>query len=485
MIAAGFIALDCVNKCSYNVTMNTENGEKYTYICIDLKSFYASVECVERGLDPMTTNLVVADPERSDKTICLAVSPSMKKLGVKNRCRVFEIPDGIDYIMAQPRMQKYIDYAAEIYGIYLKWFSKDDIHVYSIDEAFIDVTHYLHIYGCTPRQLAVQIMDEISQKIGVRSTCGIGTNLYQTKIALDITAKHAEDFIGELDEEKYRETLWNHRPLTDFWRIGAGTVRRLEKIGVHTMGELAALSQRDEGLLYDIFGVDAELLIDHAWGREPVTMADIKAYKPRDHSLSSGQVLMRDYSFEEGRTIVKEMMDQMCLDLVRKGLTAESVTISVGYAKSTKPGSGADAAGGRYGRYGHREGGTVRFEGGSSEASVMVPAVADLYDRIMDRGRMIRRVNISCNNVREDKGARQMNLFDMMREEGKTRPQEEVLQKDQKLQEAELAIKDKFGKNAILKGINFRSESTARERNMQIGGHKSGEAGGKKNGQNR
>jgi len=485
LVAAGFIALDCVNKCSYNVVMNTENGEKYTYICIDLKSFYASVECVERGLDPMTTNLVVADPERSDKTICLAVSPSMKKLGVKNRCRVFEIPDGIDYIMAQPRMQKYIDYAAEIYGIYLKWFSKDDIHVYSIDEAFIDITHYLHVYRCTPRQLAVRVMDEISKSIGVRSTCGIGTNLYLTKIALDITAKHAEDFIGELDEEKYRETLWNHRPLTDFWRIGAGTVRKLEKIGVHTMGELAALSQRDEGLLYDMFGVDAELLIDHAWGREPVTMADIKAYKPKDHSLSSGQVLMRDYTFEEGRTIVKEMMDQMCLDLVRKGLTAESVTISVGYAKSTQPGAGADAAGGRYGRYGHREGGTVRFEGGSSEASVIVPAVANLYDRIMDRSRMIRRVTISCNNVMEDRGARQMNLFDMMKEESKTRPQEEVLEKDQKLQEAELAIKDKFGKNAILKGINFRSESTAKERNLQIGGHKSGEAGGDKNGQNR
>ena len=275
--------LDGRNKCSYNVNMDGENR----YICIDLKSFYASVECVERGLDPMTTNLVVADPERSDKTICLAVSPSMKKLGVKNRCRVFEIPDGIDYIMAQPRMQKYIDYAAEIYGIYLKWFSKDDIHVYSIDEAFIDVTHYLHVYGCTPRELAVKIMNEISSKIGVRATCGIGTNLYLTKIALDITAKHAEDFIGELDEEKYRETLWDHRPLTDFWRIGEGTARRLEKIGVHTMGELAAAAGRDENLLYKMFGVDAELLIDHAWGREPVTMADIASASAVDPPLSS------------------------------------------------------------------------------------------------------------------------------------------------------------------------------------------------------
>lgn len=455
------------------------------YICIDLKSFYASVECVERGLDPMTTNLVVADPERSDKTICLAVSPSMKKLGVKNRCRVFEIPDGIDYIMAQPRMQKYIDYAAEIYGIYLKWFSKDDIHVYSIDEAFIDVTHYLHVYGCTPRELAVRIMNEISSKIGVRATCGIGTNLYLTKIALDITAKHAEDFIGELDEEKYRETLWDHRPLTDFWRIGEGTARRLEKIGVHTMGELAAAAGRDENLLYKMFGVDAELLIDHAWGREPVTMADIKAYQPKDHSLTSGQVLMRDYTFEEGRTIVREMMDLMCLDLVKKGVTAESVTISVGYAKSTQPGSGADAGGGRFGRYGHRDGGTVRFEGGSCEESVMVPAVVALYDRVVDHSRMIRRVNISCNNIREDRGNRQLNLFDMMKDETKSRPQEEVLEKDKKLQEAELAIKDKFGKNAILKGTNFKAEATTRERNMQIGGHKSGESGGRKNGQKR
>ena len=456
------------------------DGE-YTYICIDLKSFYASVECVERGLDPMTTNLVVADPERSDKTICLAVSPSMKKLGVKNRCRVFEIPDGIDYIMAQPRMQKYIDYAAEIYGIYLKWFSKDDIHVYSIDEAFIDVTHYLHVYGCTPKELAVRVMNEINEYIGVRAACGIGTNLYLTKIALDITAKHADDFIGELDEARYRETLWDHRPLTDFWRIGAGTAKRLEKIGVHTMGELAALSQTDEKLLYSMFGVDAELLIDHAWGRELVTMADIKEYQPKDHSLTSGQVLMRDYTFEEGRTIIKEMTDQLCLDLVRKGLTAGSVTISVGYAKSSEPGKGADAMGGRFGRYGHRDGGTVRFEGGSSEASVMVPEVADLYDRTVDHSRMIRRVNISCNKVQEDAGARQMNLFDIMKEESKSRPQEQVLEKDHKLQEAELAIKDKFGKNAILKGINLKSESTGRERNMQIGGHKSGEKGGKGN----
>lgn len=445
---------------------------EHTYICIDLKSFYASVECVERGLDPMTANLVVADPERSEKTICLAVSPNMKKLGVKNRCRVFEIPKGIDYVMAQPRMQKYIDYAAEIYGIYLKYFSADDIHVYSIDEVFIDVTAYLSMYECTAKELAIRVMEDVYDNIGVRATCGIGSNLYLTKIALDISAKHASDFIGILDEKSYRETLWDHRPLTDFWRIGPGIARRLEKVGIFTMGDIA---KADEDLLYDMFGVDAELLIDHAWGREPVTIADIKNYHPQAKSLTSGQVLMRDYSFEEGRTIVAEMAEAMCLDLVEKGLVTDSITLSVGYAKSTLPGGAADAAGGRFGRYGHRDGGTVRFEGGSCESSVIVPEVLLLYERSVDSKRMVRRMNMSCNNVREDTGARQMNLFEMAAEEQKARPQEEILEKDKKLMEAELAIKEKYGKNAVFKGVNMHEESTGRERNRQIGGHKSGE----------
>ncbi len=445
---------------------------KNTYICIDLKSFYASVECVERGLDPMTANLVVADPERSDKTICLAVSPNMKKLGVKNRCRVFEIPKGIDYVMAQPRMQKYIDYAADIYGIYLRWFSKEDIHVYSIDEVFIDVTHYLGVYGCSGRELAIRVMRQIRDDIGVRATCGIGTNLYLTKIALDITAKHSPDYIGMLNEETYRKTLWNHRPLTDFWRVGAGTARRLEKVGIRTMGDVA---RADEEMLYGMFGVDAELLIDHAWGREPVTMADIKAYKPGTNCLTSGQVLMRDYSFTEGKTIISEMMNAMCLELVDRNLVCDSVTISVGYAKSDLPGSGSDAAAGAYGRYGHRDGGTVSFEGGSNEASVMVPEALKLYEHTVDIKRMVRRMNISCNDVKEDTGTRQMNIFDMVKEDSKTRPLVEVLEKDRKIQEAELAIKEKFGKNAILKGVNMKPESTGRERNRQIGGHKSGE----------
>ena len=418
-----------------------------TYLCIDLKSFYASVECVERGLDPMTTNLVVADPERSEKTICLAVSPSMKALGVKNRCRVFEIPKNIDYIMASPRMSKYIDYSAEIYGIYLEYFSKDDIHVYSIDEAFIDVTSYLHTYGLDARQLALKLMKEISERIGVRATCGIGTNLYLTKIALDITAKHAEDFVGELDEESYRVKLWDHTPLTDFWRVGPGIAKKLAAIGIRTMRQV---TETDEDLLYDMFGIDAELLIDHAWGREPVTIADIKKYKPKTNSLTSGQVLMRDYTTREGSIIVREMMDLLCLQLVEKNLVTSSVTISAGYAKPYQD---------------LRERGTVRFEGGSNSAERIVPEVVALYERIIDPTKMVRRFNISCNNTTEDTGERQLSLFDMGKEED---PEKDV-------QKTLLDIKKKFGKNAILKGTNLDKAGTTRERNRQIGGHKSGE----------
>lgn len=269
-----------------------------TYVCIDLKSFYASVECRERGLDPMTTNLVVADPERSDKTICLAVSPAMKKLGVPGRCRVFEIPKGIEYIMAPPRMQLYIDYSAEIYAIYLKYISKEDIHVYSIDEVFMDVTDYLAMYQMSAKELSVRIMEDILEHTGITATAGIGTNLYLAKVALDITAKHVEDHIGILDEESYCKTLWNHKPLTDFWRIGKGIANRLEQSGIRRMGEIA---HADEDMLYRMFGVDAELLIDHAWGRESTTMQDIKSYRPKTNSLSSGQVLECDYTFEKGK----------------------------------------------------------------------------------------------------------------------------------------------------------------------------------------
>lgn len=416
------------------------------YLCIDLKSFYASVECVERGLDPMTTNLIVADPERTEKTICLAVSPAMKKLGVKNRCRVFEIPDSIEYIMAEPRMQLYIDYAAKIYGIYLKYISKEDIYVYSIDEAFLDVTHYLPLYQTTARELAQTILQDMYEQVGVRASCGIGTNLYLTKIALDITAKHAEDFIGYLDEEKYRKTLWRHKPLTDFWRVGAGTARRLEKYGIDTMEGIA---KADENFLYRLFGIDAELLIDHAWGKEPTTIQDIKAYKPKTNSLTSGQVLMSDYNFDDGRLIVEEMMEELCLSMLDKGLETKSVTLQVGYSNSLH----MDAA--------H---GTVSVEQATNANSVWVPEVLSLYDQIVNPEYPVRRIHIFLNKVSEE-GVYQTSFLEDAEEEKRNR----------KIQETVLEIKKHFGKNAVFKGIDLKENATALERNKQIGGHKSGE----------
>lgn len=416
------------------------------YLCIDLKSFYASVECVERGLDPMTTDLVVADPERSDKTICLAVSPSLKAKGVKNRCRVFEIPKGMKYIMAQPRMQKYIDYAAEIYGIYLEYIAPEDIHVYSIDEAFLDVTNYLWLYNMTARQLGQRLMDEIYKRVGVRAACGIGTNLYLCKIALDITAKHSPDFIGMLDEETYRETMWNHKPLTDFWRIGHGTASRLAKYGIFTMGDIA---HAPEDILYNRFGIDAELLIDHAWGRESVTMEDIKAYKAKTNCLSSGQVLIRDYSFCEARLILKEMLDLLCLDMVSKKLVCDSVSIYVGYSNSL------DIPGAK---------GTADVAVKTNADSLIIPAVTALYNKIVNPRYPVRRINITCNRVTEDMGAQQLSVFS-----------ENDAEKNKIIQQTVLKIKAKHGKNSILKGMNLEPAATTRERNLQIGGHKSGE----------
>lgn len=419
--------------------------KQHTYLCIDLKSFYASVECVERGLDPMTTNLVVADPERTDKTICLAITPAMKALGIKNRCRIFEIPKGISYITASPRMQKYIDYSAEIYYIYLQYISKDDIHVYSIDEAFMDVTDYLPLYGLTARQLGQKIMQDVYDRLGIRATCGIGSNLYLCKVALDITAKHSPDFIGELDEETYKKTLWNHRPLTDFWRVGAGTVNRLSSVGILTMGDIA---HANEDMLYHLFGVDAELLIDHAWGREPVTMKDIKEYKAQSNGISSGQVLMRDYSFEEGRVVVKEMMDLLCLDLVQKGLVTNSVTLHVGYSNQLNMKSAH---------------GTVSLDTETNADILLVPEIERLYERIVNPRYSVRRFNLSCNRVVPE-SYRQYNLFVDAQE----------LERNRKIQSAVLQIKNRYGKNAVLKGMNLQEAATTQERNRQIGGHKSG-----------
>lgn len=418
------------------------------YLCIDLKSFYASVECVERGLDPMTTNLVVADPERSDKTICLAITPPMKKLGISNRCRVFEIPDYVQYIMAPPRMKRYIDYAAEIYAIYLSFVSKDDIHVYSIDEVFVDVTDYLFLYHTTAKELGKAMMDAVYQKLGIRATCGVGTNMYLAKIALDITAKHAEDFIGVLDEETYRNTLWQHTPITDFWRVGKGLSKRLEKMGIYTMEGIA---KADETALYKAFGIDAELLIDHAWGREPTTMADIKNYRPETNCMTSGQVLMRDYDFEEGKLIVKEMMDLMCLDMVDKKVMTKSVTLYVGYSNTEKI---APARG------------SFLLDTPTSADVVLIPETEALYERIVNPNIPIRRVNISCNNLMD--ACETFTQFSLFEEPKDT-------EKNKKIQQAVLKIKNQFGKNAIFKGMNLTESATTLERNRQIGGHKSGE----------
>ncbi len=416
------------------------------YLCIDLKSFYASVECVERGLDPMTTNLVVADPERTDKTICLAITPSMKALGIHNRCRIFEIPKHVKFLVAPPRMQLYINYAAEIYSIYLKYISKDDIHVYSIDEAFMDVTDYLSLYDMTAKELGKTILNDIYNTLGIRATCGIGTNLYLTKIALDITAKHSPDFIGELDEQSYISTLWNHTPLTDFWRVGTGTARRLANYGIFTMKDIA---NTDEDFLYNLFGIDAELLIDHAYGREPVTIKDIKSYNSSARSITSGQVLMCDYNFEDGELIVKEMTDLMCLDLVNENLVTKSITLHIGYSNALhmKPAHG-----------------TISLDTESNADIEIIPAVTKLYHRIVNPIYGIRRINISFNNV-VDEAFRQYSFF----------CNAEALDKNNKMQKAVIELKQKFGKNAVLKGMNLQKNATTIERNHQIGGHKSGE----------
>ncbi len=420
------------------------NGNKI-YLCIDLKSFYASVECVERGWDPLTARLVVADPERSEKTICLAVSPALKQMGVPNRCRVFQIPKEIPYKMAPPRMQLYIDYAAEIYGVYLKYIAKEDIQVYSIDEAFLDVTDYLHLYQMTAVELGRKIMQDILDTTGIPAACGVGTNLYLAKVALDIMAKHETDRIAYLDEVRYREKLWKHKPLTDFWRVGRGTVERLSNMGICTMEEIA---HARESLLYKSFGIDAELLIDHAWGREPVTIADIKAYRPKNTSFSSGQVLPRDYEYEEGVLVVKEMADLLCLDLVDQGLVTSHISLVIGYSnqKCFEPAKGST---------------TLRSATSSNRR--LLSYVEQLYRRIVRPGAYIRRITLTYTGVM----AEDYQQFDLFSDPEET-------EKDVKAQRAAISIKQRYGKNAILKGMNLEESATTIERNGQIGGHKSG-----------
>lgn len=428
-----------------DILVQKDNENEANYLCCDLKSFYASVECAERNLDPFTTNLVVADPDRSKGTLCLAITPAMKALGVKNRCRIYEIPPNIDYIVAPPRMQLYIDYSARIYEIYLKYFSKDDIHVYSIDESFVDCTPYKELYGMTAKEIGIRLINDIYETTGITATLGVGSNLYLAKVALDITAKHAKDHVGILTEETFRQKLWHHKEMTDFWRIGPGIEKRLKSFGITDMADI---TQMNEDQLYKMFGVDAELIIDHAWGIETTTMQDIKQYKPKDSSLSSTQVLLRDYEYEEAKLIVKEMLELLCLDLVDKNLITDSVSLYVGYSHSTEfPVQGSK--------------GSISLMTPTSSPISIRPQLVELYERIVYPNVPIRHIGISFNKL-IDETIQQYDLF--------TAP--EQLEKERDVQKAMIEIKSRFGKNAVLKGMNLLDAGTTRERNVQIGGHK-------------
>lgn len=496
-----------------------------TYIAIDLKSFYASVECVERGLNPLTTNLVVADKSRTEKTICLAVSPSMKAYGIGGRARLFEVvqrirevnnerryrasghrlngksvsdielkahPDReIDYIVAPPRMAFYIEYSTRIYEVYLKYIAPEDIHVYSIDEVFIDATSYLPTYRKSAYELARTIISDVLKQTGITATAGIGTNMYLAKVAMDIVAKHIPADkdgvrIAELDEMSYRHTLWTHRPLTDFWRVGRGIAKRLEQYGLYTMGDIALQSERNENLLYDLFGVNAELLIDHAWGWEPCTIEMVKAYKPETNSFSSGQVLQEPYSPEKARVVVREMAEATALDLLDKGMVTDQLVLIVGYdteslnnpaVRSRYKGEiKTDYYGRLVPKHAH---GIANLPRHTSSARQIVKATMELYDRIIDKDLLVRRLNLTTNRViRESEAAKhetpvQYELFvDYNAIESQQKQEETELAKERKAQEAILKIKKQFGKNAILKGLNFEEGATAKERNEQIGGHK-------------
>lgn len=464
------------------------------YIAIDLKSFYASVECVERGLDPLKANLVVADESRTDKTICLAVSPSLKAYGIPGRPRLFEVKQklkqiktatgkDIDFIIAPPRMRRYIDVSADIYNIYLKYISASDIHVYSIDEVFMDVTSYQSVYcnpdgtPMSPRDLAKTIILDVLDETGITATAGIGTNLYLAKVAMDIVAKHIdadEDGvrIAELDETLYRKLLWNHRPLTDFWRIGKGIARRLNTNAMYTMGDVATMSIYNEDLLFRLFGIDAELLIDHAWGIEPVTMQDIKNYKPSSNSIGSGQVLSRPYSKDTGRLVVHEMTDSLALDLVDKNLVTNQIVLHVGYDKNSENYSGPihiNHFGQQVPKPAH---GTVNLSSYTSAAIELSTAALSLYDRIVDPKLFIHRLSVTFNNVIDESKARDYIQYDLFTMPSEIERKEQMLKRDRKLQKVILDIQKKYGKNAILKGMSFEDGATAIERNCQIGGHR-------------
>lgn len=419
-------------------------AKERTYMCIDMRTFYASVECAERSLNPFETNLVVADLTRGKNALCLAISPKLKAQGVKNRCRLSDIPKSIKYEVAPPRMQLYIEYSADIYGLYLKYFDPADIHVYSIDESFIDVTGYLETYKKTPKELAKFIMNEIADELHIPSTVGIGTNLFLAKIALDITAKHSKDHIGYLNEELFKETLWDHRPITDFWMIASGTARRLEKYGVTTMRQIANFP---ENLLYKTFGINAELLIDHAWGRESCRISDIKNYKTRSKSVSFSQILPRDYSYEEAKTVMIEMAFNGYRELVKRHVITKKVQVGIGYSRDRHESTAA----------------AVRLSSATALSSKLKPAVEQAFEKAAVKGIPIRRLAIAFNDVC-DEGCEGYDLFTDWNS----------IEKEKARDKAVLELTEKYGKNAVLRGINFMDGATQRERNEMIGGHRAG-----------
>ena len=499
-----------------------QETEQHVYIAIDLKSFYASVECQERGLNPLTTNLVVADSSRTEKTICLAVSPSLKAYGIPGRARLFEVVQKVKeinierrrlapnntftgtsyddialkknrdleltYIVAPPRMAYYMKYSTNIYNIYLKWFSEEDIYVYSIDEVFIDVTKYLKTYKMKAKELATKVVQDVYNTTGITATAGIGTNMYLCKIAMDIVAKHAKPNengvrIAGLDEMLYRKLLWSHRPLTDFWRIGKGYATKLEKNRIFTMGDVARTSIRNEELLYKLFGINAELLIDHAWGYEPTTIKDIKSYKPETNSISSGQVLHCPYNYEDTKLIVKEMTELLTLDLVEKGLVTNQMVLTIGYdiENLTNPAIKASYSGeitiDRYGRKTPKHAhGTINLDHRTSSTKTIIKAVMELYERIINKNLLTRRIYVVANNVVNQETVEKEQLYEQIDffEDYKKKEKESKNEKiERNLQKAMINIKRRYGKNAILKGMNLQEAGTTIDRNSQIGGHRS------------
>ena len=483
-----------------------------TYLAIDLKSFYASCECVARGLDPMTTNLVVADAGRTEKTICLAVTPALKAFGIPGRARLFEVMETVrqvnaqrrwkapgrqftgkswdaealkrdpglelDLIIAPPAMSRYMECSAGIYEIYLQFVAPEDIHVYSVDEVFVDATPYLRTYGLTAEEFARKLIHSVYTATGITATAGIGSNLYLAKVAMDILAKRMEaDAYGvrvaQLDELSYRQQLWAHRPLTDFWRVGRGYTARLEKIGLYTMGDIARCSLHNEDVLYQLFGVNAQLLIDHAWGWEPCTLADIKAYRPQSNSISTGQVLQCPYPYEKAKLIVWEMADALVLDLVEKGLVTDQLTLTLGYDRENLDRPDIAYAGpvtrDPYGRlipkHAH---GTVNLPMANASTTMITGEMMALFDRIADPTLLVRRINLTAAHIAPRAGSQPVCQLDLFGEA----VDEEALEREYRRQQAVVSIRRKYGKNAILKGMNLEEGATARARNAQIGGHK-------------